>query len=288
MSQQPGPYFPQGQPSQQGQPQGYPPEHPSHGYPAQQNSGPPQGWAPQGQQPPAENPGWGQMYQGSPSQGGQPEAFKSAAPSTAGGENPRIGQMNGRLILFRPTNYNPMAKGFGSNPPGPQLTTEAIVLDGPPIEGVLDGKTGRLTPFTTGPRSTPFYVSAFYLTQQGLIQQLESAVPGRQFCLNRVEIKSIGQGKTWYQLNDMTREDEALARSIIGDQILTGWERIKADFARFTPQEPAPGDPWAGQQPQGQQNQAWGQPTAGQQGPPQGWGQPNQQQGPPAGWGGQQ
>lgn len=95
-----------------------------------------------------------------------------------------------------------------------------------------------------------------------------------------------------------------MARSIIGNgSIQAGWDRIKSEtLARFTQQDPAPaqqgppqGDPWAGQQPQGQQNQAWGQqpqqgppPGYGQQGPPQGWGQPNQQQGPPPGWGGQQ
>jgi hypothetical protein len=273
MSQQPyGQQYPP-----QGDQQQYPPQ-PGYGQPAPAQ-GPPQGWA---QQPPAGPPP-------STGPGGSPESFKSAAPSSAGGENPRIHQLNGRLVLFRPTAYNPMAKGFGSNPPGPQTTCEAIVLDGPPIEGVADGRTGQITPFSTGPRPTPFYISALYLTQMGLIQQLETAVPTRSFCLNRVDMKDIGQGKTWYQLLDMTEADEQLARSIIGPRIMEGWERIKTEsLQRYQPQ---PADAFAGGQHQGGMGQPQQNPQGGygqQQGPPPGYGQQSGPQGPPADPWGQQ
>lgn len=244
---------------------------------------------PWGQQAPAQ-PGYAQQAPAQPP--GDGFAFNSAAPATGGGENPRIAQLEGRLVLIRPLSYDPMAQGFGSNPPGPQIIADCLVLDGPPITGALNGQTNQITPFTDGPRSVPFYVSTLYLRQKAVISQLENHVPSRPMLLNRIG-KGVARGSNSapFLLLEATPEDNAAAAGVAAMVGATSvqelWDKVKAASAPAP--APAPvafGGAGAPQgYPQAVQNQQppapaqpWGQQATAQQPPPAAY----PQQGPPA------
>lgn len=234
---------------------------------------------PWGQQAPA------QQYQQAPAQpAADGLAFNSAAPATGGGENPRIAQLEGRLILIRPLSYDPMAQGFGSNPPGPQIIADCLVLDGPPITGALNGQTNQIIPFTDGPRSAPFYVSTLYLRQKVVISQLENHVPTRPMLLNRVG-KGVARGSNSapYLLLEATPEDNAVAAGVAAmvgaSTVQELWDRVKAASTPATAPVAFGG---AGAPPVQQVQQQGPPPGYGQQPPAQPWGPAPVQQPAPA------
>lgn len=248
-------------PYQQGTPAGY--GQPQHAY-AQPGQTPPTQYASQG----------------------EPEVFGKAAPAT-GGETVKIHQMVDRLVLFRPISYNPLAQGYGSNPPGPQIICEAIIFDGPPVPGMVDGRNGQVTaPFNSGPKVPPFYVANVYITHDVLLKQLMDSVPSRAFVLGRIgKGQAKGSNDAPFKIIDPTPQDEAVARQHIGNRIADGFDRIKAASAPepqqpfggtgYQQQAPAPYQPQpvAQQYPQYNQQPAQPQPYAAptpQQYPPQG------------------
>lgn len=239
--------------------------------------GPPPGWDPNQYQPPQQQeppPGWpgrpvpgpfqqtGQVAQpaapGGPA-GGDP--FGAPGAATGGGDSPRIAQLEGRLVLWRPTSFEANSAGGAGFDPSDLVVTEAVIIDGPPIPGSLDGNSGVMTPFAAGPKVAPFYVGSMWIRGKVVPSQLKEYVPGRGFCLGRVaKGKPASTGKPPWIIADPTEEDR-----VIGRQIHAAWEQIKAAVQAA----PAP--------------EQFGAPGA-QQGPPPGWGQPAPQPAPPA-WG---
>lgn len=264
---------------------------------------PPQpGQYPQPQhQPPAQ-------YPSAPPQAeyGAPEQFGRPSAPQGGGEGVGLHQLANRLVLFRPLSFDPMSPpmpGVEGARPGPLVMAEAIVLDGPPIPGSINGTTEVMTPFASGPKMPPFYVASMYIRGAVLPGQLADSVPSRSFVLGRIiKGQPSGKGKPPWILQDATQQDEQIARQHIGNRIQDGFDRIKAASAP----EPA-AQPFAGAggyqqvqpQPQGQFQPTYGQPPQApppppapynpggyQQGPPQQpqpYGQPNPAQYPPAG-----
>ena len=261
------------------QPYGPPPgQQPA--YPAQNQQGqyPPPGQQPQyPQQTPGgyqhnENSSYGPVTQQAPAQGG---GFNKPGAPTGGGESVNLHQLDGRLVLFRVNSWDPTSVSTQNPQAKPGLIlAEAIVMDGPPIAGAVNGSTNQVTPFESGPKVPPFYVATMYIRGAVMPGQLADFAPGRGMCLGRVVPGTPGkQGKPPWILQDPTEQDEALAYSIVGMDIRAGFDRIRAAAA------PAP------------TQQQFGQPTPAapvQQAPvqyqqPQPYQAPNPQQYPPAG-----
>lgn len=276
-------------------PQQYPAQTPPGQYPQQPSYG---------NVPPAQ-PSYGTP----PPQAGPADEFNAPSAPTGGGEGVGIHQLGNRLVLFRPLSYDPMAApmpGVENARPGPLVMAEAIVLDGPPIPGSVNGMTEVMTPFPGGPKSPPFYVASMYVRGAVLPGQLEASVPSRSFVLGRI-VKGTpsGKGKPPWVLLDFTEQDQQLARSIIGPRIADGFDAIKrasapapttqpfapAGYPGAVAQNPygaPPQQPQYPQQPQSQpaHPQSYGQPDPSQQ-PPQGppgapWQQQQPQAAPPA------
>jgi hypothetical protein len=280
------------------QPYGPPPGQ----YPQQPPVSPP--WTSNPANQPAQGPAWGQQAPLAPT--GQRQGFNKPGAPTGGGETVNVHQLEGRLVLFRVTSWDPdnVSTQGGENAKPGLLMAEAIIMDGPPIPGALNGMNGQLTPFESGPKVPPFYVNTLYIRGAVMPRQLADYAPSRGLALGRVVKGQAGtKGKPPWVLQDATEQDEALAYSIVGPQILEGFNRIKAAAAPAPtvqqfgqPQQAPAGYPQPTQPPVQQtgpaqggypQPQPYQQPTP-QQYPPAGppaapWAQP-QQAGPPPPW----
>ncbi len=272
-------------------PQYQPPMPPGQGWPPAQ-PGPPPGYPPADvagnpyqQAPPSP---FTQPRQAGPPAGEDPFG-NPGAPTGGGGDQPGMHQLGSRLLLIRPTSFDPSAPPHPSSQngrPGPLVMAELIVCDGEPIPGNVNGDTDQFTPFAAGPKVVPFYCGSMFIRGAVLPGQLEGYVAGRGFCLGRLAKGTPGKaGKPPWVLADPTEADR-----VIGRQIHAQWDQIKA--AAAPPRPDQFGAPVAGPPPgayQGQFSQPQGQPNY-QQGPPPGWsgnpmpypGQP--QQGPPPGY----
>lgn len=262
-------------------------------YPGQPQYGPPPTQYPAG----APQPQYGQQ----PAGDGVVEEFDSVAPPV-GGETIKMHQLTGRLVLFRPTSAPGMKKGYNGGPEKMGMTVEAIIMDGPPVPGMVDGRNGQVTkPFAAGPKNPPFFVAVIHIQHDLLLQQLGPLWENHGFTLNRIELgQATGTNSPPFKLAMPTDQDKALARSIIGPRIAEGFNRIKAASApepeqQYVPATPPPVQQAPAQPPYQQPAQApypYQGPPA-QQYPPQGppaapWGHPPA--GPPAQqnpWGGQ-
>lgn len=248
--------------------------------PYQPTQAPPQGWGPPpGYGPPVQhNPDWnsppaqaptGPSPFTQPGQAGPPPSAgdpfgNPGAPTGGGGDQPGMHQLGGRLLLIRPTSFDPSAPPHPSSQngrPGPLVMAELIVCDGEPIPGNVNGDTEQFTPFAAGPKVVPFYCGSMFIRGAVLPGQLEAYVAGRGYCLGRMVKGTPGKaGKPPWVLADPTEQDK-----VIGRQIHAQWDQIKAAGAPVRPDQ-------------------FGAPV-GQQAPPQGYGQATQYQSPLLGYG---
>lgn len=254
-------------------------------------------------QPPAQNYGQGPVAPAAnygPNAGGQPAYGQPPTPqsgpsvltpfnspgSAAGGKGSvKTHQLNGRLLIVKVVSYDAEAKGFGDNAkPGPQAVCECVVLDGPPIDCVTDGRTQQPTAQLVTPASPPFYIPTLYCT--GVVLAARNLAPYvGQFVVGRLGkgVPKPPNDAPWI-LNEASPEEMAYAQ-----RVGASWEQIKAQNAvqvveaiqpppaaqqAFTQNPP----PWGGQ-PTGPPQQPAGAPPWG---PAQQWQQPAAQ--PPA-WG---
>jgi hypothetical protein len=261
----------------------------------------PYGPIPGQQYPPADVTGqpWGQppaqpQYQqappaeyGAPAPTGAPQGFNKPGAPTGGGETVNLHQLENRLVLFRVTSWDPTSVSTQNPNAKPGLImAEAIIMDGPPIAGALNGNTKQMTPFESGPKVPPFYVNTLYIRGAVIPSQLADYAPSRGMCLGRVVAGQPGkQGNPPWILQDPTEQDEALAYSVVGPQILEGFNRIKAAAAPAPtvqqfgqPQQAPAGYPQPTQPPVQQTG-----PAQGGYPQPQPYQQPTPQQYPPAG-----
>lgn len=269
MTQQPygQPYPGQAPYPQQGYPQGpppgqYPGQAPAYGYPEQ---GPPAyGQAPAPAGPPPGDAPWG-----------------NPGAAGGGGDAPAMAQLVGRLILWKPIQFRAQVpSSIPNTAPSDQITSEAVICDGPPIEAKLN-RSGQVVSTFTPPLVAPFYLPLVYVQGTVIVPQLRDYVTAQGYCLSRLALGQAGQGKSApYRLDDPTESDQALCA-----QIFPRWNELKA--AALAPSAGAPA-PYGGPTPQGPppgQQAPQGYPGAAPQGPPPGqWPGQAPQQGAPQGY----
>lgn len=264
---QPPPYP---QPPQPPQPSAYPGGQPDPSYAPQ---GYPQGG--QFQAPPGPSP----FTQAGPA-GAPPisdDVFGAPGAGRNTGDSPAVHQLKNRLLLVKPTRpIDPNAKAFNKVDTEEAVDVEIVVLDGGPIDGNLNGETDQFTPFATGAKVVPFYMTAIF--NKALLDRVRIYAAGGEmhgrWCLGRLVYKPSKVGKPWPDLVDPTEADQALARTVV-----PRLAELKAAAAPVQQVAP-PGPPAAYPQPQAQQYQpAYGTTPQVHQQAPAGYPQPGQ---PPA------
>lgn len=264
----PGYVYPGGQPDP-----AYQPQAPQQYQPPAPPQGPPGGWGQPQQGPPPQNYS---QPQAAPPAGG--DGFGMPDQRPAAGDQPGIHQLasSGRLVLIRPTRWNVGGTKYGTKEPEEQMIVDMIVCDGEPINGHVDFASRVETPFAVGPKRAPFFL-ADVIVNKAILDRLRRTLTDPttpDTVLGRLSSNPPkgGSGFPWWNLEEPTEQDKAVARPIFA-----AWDQIKAAAAVAPVQQPAtPQGPPPGY------GQAPPQYAPQPQGPPPGYGQP--QQPPPGGY----
>lgn len=163
---------------------------------------------------------------------------------------PQMKDLVGRLLLIRPTkreeNVPSAFKNSDGSPgaPGPRLTADVIVLDGPPFPYGGDLEKGK--PHTHMATQIPFEIPALFIRQGVLIDQLSPALtPGNapMVCGRLGKVPST-KGSAAYKLADAEPAERELANQYVAAR-QTGAPYSAAPAAPQAPVYSAPPAPQA-------------------------------------------
>lgn len=128
-------------------------------------------------------------------------------PDAVGAAAFRINQLGeGRLLLVRPTAYDPNAAGFDAGETTGCVTADIVVLDGPtPL--TFGGSVQKGRPDSMRVDTLPFLASGVWIKEKQLVVQLHRKVGANEVVVGRLALGVATKGNRPWVLLDPTPAD---------------------------------------------------------------------------------
>lgn len=157
-----------------------------------------------------------------PAQSPAPEAMAGFAdPSAVGGTRPATRDLVGRVVIVRPTSYNPTAPGYTPGTTQERVTLDVMVVTGGPVE--FGGNPRRGKPNTLR-AATPYFATGLFVSNSNIVAATREFV-GKSVVLGRVTegVASDPKNENPFNLMKITPDEPEYGQAVaLWTQYLNG------------------------------------------------------------------